>query len=74
MYRQVATDLSFFRSLVPTTSKPDDWDHFVTSVEQRIAARKGRVYLDSLRNGFGATVVAPYSLRRREKESHGHPA
>ena len=39
----------------------------------RIEARKGRVYLDSLRNGFGATVVAPYSLRRREKAPFSTP-
>ena len=36
-----------------------------TTVEHSIAARKGRVYLDPFRNGFGQTVVAPYSVRRR---------
>jgi bifunctional non-homologous end joining protein LigD len=35
------------------------------TVEQRIEARKNRVYLDAFRNGFGATVAAPYSIRRR---------
>ena len=34
-------------------------------MEGRIANRKGRVYLDPFRNGFGQTVVAPYSVRRR---------
>ena len=43
------------------------------TIEQRIEARKGRVYLDSLRNGFGATVVAPYSVRRREKAPFSTP-
>lgn len=43
------------------------------TVEQRIGARKGRVYLDSFRNGFGATVVAPYSVRRREKAPFSTP-
>ncbi|HEX4594372.1 MAG TPA: hypothetical protein VH157_08855, partial [Bryobacteraceae bacterium] len=43
------------------------------TVEQRIEARKGRVYLDSFRNGFGATVVAPYSVRRREKAPFSAP-
>jgi bifunctional non-homologous end joining protein LigD len=35
------------------------------TVEMRIAARKGRVFLDSFRNAFGQTVVTPYSVRRR---------
>jgi bifunctional non-homologous end joining protein LigD len=43
------------------------------SVEQRIEARKNRVYLDSFRNGYGATVVAPYSVRRREKAPFSMP-
>jgi bifunctional non-homologous end joining protein LigD len=34
------------------------------TMESRIAARKGRVYLDPFRNGFAQTVVAPYSMRR----------
>jgi bifunctional non-homologous end joining protein LigD len=37
------------------------------TVESRIAARGDRVYLDSFRNGFGQTVVSPYSVRRRPK-------
>ncbi len=37
------------------------------TVEHSIAARRDRVYLDPFRNGFGQTVVAPYSARRREK-------
>jgi bifunctional non-homologous end joining protein LigD len=36
------------------------------TMEMRIAARKGRVFLDSFRNAFGQTVVSPYSVRRRE--------
>jgi len=35
------------------------------TVEHSVAARRGRVYLDPFRNGFGQTVVAPYSVRRR---------
>jgi bifunctional non-homologous end joining protein LigD len=35
------------------------------TVEMRIAARKGRVFLDSFRNALGQTVVSPYSVRRR---------
>ena len=37
------------------------------TVEHSVEARKGRVYLDPFRNGFGQTVVAPYSVRHREK-------
>jgi bifunctional non-homologous end joining protein LigD len=33
------------------------------TVERAIAQRKGRLYLDCLQNGYGKTVVAPYSLR-----------
>ena len=43
------------------------------TVEQRLQARGGRVYLDPLRNAFGATVVAPYSLRRRDKAPFSMP-
>jgi bifunctional non-homologous end joining protein LigD len=35
------------------------------TVEHSLAARRGRVYLDPFRNGFGQTVVAPYSVRHR---------
>jgi len=34
------------------------------TMEGRIAARKGRVYLDPFRNGFAQTVVSPYCVRR----------
>jgi bifunctional non-homologous end joining protein LigD len=37
------------------------------TVEHSVAARRGRVYLDPFRNGFGQTMAAPYSVRRREK-------
>jgi bifunctional non-homologous end joining protein LigD len=43
------------------------------TVEQRIEARGQRVYLDAFRNSFGATVVAPYSVRRREKAPFSMP-
>lgn len=35
------------------------------TVEHSIAARRDRVYIDPFRNGFGQTVVAPYSVRRK---------
>jgi len=34
------------------------------TMESRIAARKGRVYLDPFRNGFSQTVVAPFCVRK----------
>jgi len=37
------------------------------TTEHSIAARRGRVYLDPFRNGFGQTVVTPYSVRRKRK-------
>ncbi|HUK30442.1 MAG TPA: non-homologous end-joining DNA ligase [Candidatus Acidoferrum sp.] len=37
------------------------------TVEHSVAARGGRVYLDPFRNGFGQTVVTPYSVRRHAK-------
>ena len=43
------------------------------TVEHSIAARGQRVYLDPYRNGFGQTVVAPYSVRRRPKAPYSTP-
>lgn len=45
----------------------------ILTVESRIAARKGRVYIDPFRNGFAQTVVAPYSVRRRPKAPYSKP-
>jgi len=56
--------LAFAESFVArvAAAHPDE-----LTVEHVIAARGDRVYLDPFRNGFGQTVVAPYSVRRREK-------
>lgn len=56
--------LDFAKSLVArvASAHPNE-----LTVEHSIAARRGRVYLDPFRNGYGQTVVAPYSVRRREK-------
>lgn len=35
------------------------------TVEQRIAKREGRVFVDFLRNAFSQTAVAPYSVRAK---------
>ncbi|MBZ5608602.1 MAG: non-homologous end-joining DNA ligase [Acidobacteriia bacterium] len=45
----------------------------VVTVEPRIEARGDRVYLDPFRNSFGATVAAPYSVRRRAKAPFSMP-
>src|SRR5262249_60086412 len=34
------------------------------TIEPLIARRRGRVYLDSFRNGFAQTVAAPFCVRR----------
>ncbi|HUP63523.1 MAG TPA: DNA ligase D [Thermoanaerobaculia bacterium] len=33
------------------------------TVERSLAKRRGRLYLDCMQNGYGKTIVAPYSLR-----------
>jgi bifunctional non-homologous end joining protein LigD len=38
-------------------------DRFVATMSK--AARKGKIFIDYLRNGHGATAVAPYSTRNR---------
>lgn len=43
------------------------------TVEHSIAARGQRVYLDPFRNGFGQTVVSPYSVRRRPRAPFSAP-
>jgi bifunctional non-homologous end joining protein LigD len=56
--------LAFAESFVArvAAAHPDE-----LTVEHSVGARRGRVYLDPFRNGFGQTVVAPYSVRRRDK-------
>ena len=37
----------------------------LVTVEHRKSARGGRVFADAFRNGYGQTIVPPYSVRRR---------
>jgi bifunctional non-homologous end joining protein LigD len=62
--------LGFAESLVArvAAAHPDE-----LTVEHSIAARGDRVYLDPFRNGFGQTVVAPYSVRRHEHAPFSMP-
>ena len=62
--------LQFARSFgaIVAQSNPEDF-----TVEHSIKARGERVYLDPFRNGFGQTVVAPYSVRRRDKAPFSMP-
>jgi bifunctional non-homologous end joining protein LigD len=62
--------LSFAESLVARLAAQFPKD---LTVEHSIAARKQRVYLDPYRNGFGQTVVAPYSVRRRPRAPFSMP-
>jgi bifunctional non-homologous end joining protein LigD len=39
----------------------------LVTVEMSRHARRGRVFADALRNAFGQTIVAPYSIRRRPR-------
>ena len=56
--------LAFAESFVArvAAAHPDE-----LTVEHSVAARRDRVYLDPFRNGFGQTVVAPFSVRRRDQ-------
>ena len=57
------TARDFARGVAEIVAARDD-EH--TTLEQRKKNRAGRVFLDTLRNAYGATVVAPYSVRARE--------
>jgi bifunctional non-homologous end joining protein LigD len=39
----------------------------LATVAMAKADRRGRVFLDALRNAFGQTIAAPYSVRRRPR-------
>ena len=57
------TARDFARGVAEIVAARDD-EH--TTLEQRKKNRAGRVFLDTVRNAYGATVVAPYSVRARE--------
>ena len=53
---------AFTRAVVELIAEREP-ERYVTSMAK--AKRKGRIFLDYLRNGFGNTAVAPYSTRAR---------
>jgi bifunctional non-homologous end joining protein LigD len=61
---------NFSKSLMTVLEKQHR-DRFVTNMSKKI--RKGKIFLDYLRNGYGATAIVPYSLRARENPSVAFP-
>ena len=55
---------AFTKSIAETLARAAP-DRIVTSAASK-SARKGKIFIDYLRNTQGATAVAPYSLRARE--------
>lgn len=46
-------------------------DKFTTNISK--SKRKGKIFLDYLRNGYGATAIAPYSVRAKPNASVAFP-
>ncbi|AWI58724.1 DNA ligase D [Sinorhizobium fredii] len=57
-------DAKSFAKAVAQNIADRDPDHFVATMSK--AKRKGRIFIDWLRNERGATAIAPYSSRARE--------
>ncbi len=50
----------------------EKWPHLYTS-NMRKASRKGKIFVDWVRNGRGATSICPYSLRARKQATVSMP-
>ena len=53
---------AFCKALADAVSSADP-DHFTSNMSKK--AREGKIFIDYLRNGRGATAIAPYSTRSR---------
>ena len=53
-----------FAKSVCTQLETEDPKAFTTNLLKK--KRRGKIFLDYLRNGFGATSIAPYSLRSKQ--------
>ncbi|EAQ01550.1 hypothetical protein OB2597_03898 [Pseudooceanicola batsensis HTCC2597] len=63
--------VKFFARTFATIMAERDPDRYVATMSK--ARRKGRVFIDWLRNERGATAVAPYSLRARKSAAVAVP-
>ncbi len=57
-------ELKDFTKLVAEAMEADAPERFTTNIAKR--ARKGKIFVDYLRNGRNATFIAPYSPRARD--------
>ena len=57
-------DVKAFAEAMARTMANDDPDRYLADMSK--AKRKGRIFIDYLRNGRGATAIAPYSTRARK--------
>jgi bifunctional non-homologous end joining protein LigD len=57
-------DVKAFAEAMARTMADDDPDRYLAVMSK--ARRKGKIFIDYLRNGRGATAIAPYSTRARK--------
>ncbi len=57
-------DAKAFAKALSSKIADEDPDHYIATMSK--AKRKGRIFIDWLRNERGATAISPYSVRARE--------